>query len=144
MIMDFRLILHAAATLLMTGAAWFVQVVHYPLMAAVGRQHFARYEHLHRRRTTLVVAPLMVAEAGAALWLLASPPAGLPRWHTVLGAALVAGIWLSTFAVQVPLHDKLSSGFEERAHRLLVATHAWRTAAWTLRSALALWWLASS
>ncbi len=141
--MDSRLFLHAAATLLMTGVAWFVQVVHYPLMAAVGRADFSRFETLHRQRTAWLVAPLMVAEAGAAFWLLAAPPVGAPLWQTALGAALVAGIWISTFAVQVPLHEKLSNGVDERAHRLLVSTHALRTAAWTLRSALALWWLAS-
>ena len=30
------LLLHAAATLFMTGLIWFVQVVHYPLFARVG------------------------------------------------------------------------------------------------------------
>lgn len=142
--MDLRLALHAAATLLMTGVAWFVQVVHYPLMAAVGAAEFARYEELHRRRTTFVVAPLMVAEAALALWLVVAAPAGLPPWEAGAGLVLVAGIWISTFAVQVPLHESLSRGFDAQVHQKLVATHLWRTAAWTLRSLLAVWWLASA
>jgi hypothetical protein len=31
-----------ASTLFMTGLSWFVQVVHYPLFAAVGPDAFAR------------------------------------------------------------------------------------------------------
>ena len=32
---------HAAATLFMVGVIWFVQVVHYPLMARVSASEFA-------------------------------------------------------------------------------------------------------
>jgi hypothetical protein len=41
--------------------------------------------------------------------------------------------WLSTWRVQIPLHDKLSAGFDAQAHQRLVATNWWRTAAWTMR-----------
>ena len=33
---DVLLLVHAASTLFMAGVIWFVQVVHYPLMASVG------------------------------------------------------------------------------------------------------------
>lgn len=139
----FVLALHAAATVAMTGLAWFVALVHYPLMAEVGRDAFPRYERLHRQRTTWIAAPLMVAEAVLALWLLAAPPPGAPAWQTAPAAGLVAAIWLSTFAVQVPLHARLTRGFDAALHRKLVLSHWWRTAAWTLRSLFALAWLAS-
>jgi hypothetical protein len=35
--------------------------------------------------------------------------------------------------LQVPLHQKLSSGFDAAVHRRLVATNWWRTVGWTLR-----------
>ena len=37
-------IVHVLATWFMTGVIWFVQVVHYPLMARVGAEGFAAYE----------------------------------------------------------------------------------------------------
>ena len=40
--------------------------------------------------------------------------------------------------VQVPLHRRLQGGFDAAAHRRLVRTNWLRTAAWTLRAALAL------
>ncbi|MEY4607349.1 MAG: hypothetical protein RLY45_2109, partial [Actinomycetota bacterium] len=39
---------HLVATMFMVGLIWFVQVVHYPLMAAVGEQQFVAYEDRHR------------------------------------------------------------------------------------------------
>jgi uncharacterized membrane protein len=135
---------HAAATLWMTGLAWFVQLVHYPLMAAVPPEAFILFERLHRQRTTWIVAPLMLAEAASAAWLLLAPPAGVGHRWTAAGAGLLALIWISTFAVQVPLHERLTGGFDGRLHRRLVRSHWLRTSAWTLRSALALWWLAAA
>lgn len=140
---EFLLALHAAATLLMTGLAWFVAVVHYPLMAEVGGQEFPRYERLHRKRTTWLVTPLMAAEAGLAAWLSVFPAPAVALWQLYAASALLAAIWVSTLAVAVPLHQRLSQGFDPAVHRRLAVTHFWRTAAWTLRSVLALAWLAA-
>ena len=63
------LLAHAGTACAMTGLIWFVQVVHYPLMADVDAQAFATYHREHSRLTTLVVGPLMLIEAGAAMWI---------------------------------------------------------------------------
>ena len=44
------LLLHTLSTLSMLGLIWFVQIVHYPLMARVGRVRFHAYETDHQRR----------------------------------------------------------------------------------------------
>lgn len=128
------LLVHAGATVAMAGLVWFVQLVHYPLFAHVGRDGFARYELEHTRRTTWLVAPLMLVEAATALALLAADPSAL----TVAGAALLGVVWLSTALVQVPLHGRLERGFDAGAHRRLVRSNAVRTSAWTGRAAIAL------
>jgi hypothetical protein len=128
------LLVHAGATVAMAGLAWFVQLVHYPLFAQVGRDGFARYEAEHTRRTTWLVAPLMLAEAASTLVLLVADPSTL----TVVGAALLGVVWLSTALVQVPLHGRLQRGFDADAHRRLVRSNAVRTAAWTGRAVIAL------
>ena len=56
-----------ASTLYMTGVIWFVQIVHYPLMARVGGAQFREYSRLHQLQTTWVVAPAMLAAAVAAV-----------------------------------------------------------------------------
>jgi hypothetical protein len=129
--------LHLAATWFMCGVIWFVQVVHYPLFGSVTAEAFAAYERRNTRLTTLVVGPVMVVEALSALALTVGP---LARGGAapVVGLALLAGIWLSTFLLQVPAHAVLERGFDARAHRRLVRTNWIRTAAWTARGVVAL------
>lgn len=143
-----NLLLQNATTLAMTGIIWFVQIVHYPLFASVGRDGFAAYEAQHADRTGWVVGPLMCAELAGALLLLSSRmrPAGISMREAVWGVALVAMIWLSTFLVQVPLHQQLHAGYDAAAVQRLVTTNWVRTAAWSTRALLVLrmvwqvWW----
>ncbi len=130
---------HAGATWFMVGLIWFVQVVHYPLMGAVPASVFSEYAAAHQRRTTWVVGPMMLLEAGSALLLVLVPHGqvvGMPtRW---IGLGLLAFIWVSTFSVQVPLHVKLTKGFDRVVWQRLVATNWLRTGAWTVRGIIAL------
>lgn len=132
------LLIQAFASLALTGLIWCIQVVHYPLFAAVGRDGFARYEADHARLITLVVGPLMLVELAASLWLVAMRPAGVPAWMVWTGLALVAAIWLSTAVVQVPCHARLAAGFDPEVHARLVSSNWIRTAAWTARGFLSL------
>ncbi len=132
------LVAQAAATLALCGLVWFVQVVHYPLFARVGVERFPGYEREHQRRTTRVVAPLMAVEALAAAALVLVDPGAA----TAAGATLVLALWLSTFAVQVPLHRRLAQGFDAPSQARLVRTNWARTAMWSARGAVVLWLLA--
>lgn len=133
------LLVHLAATLYMTGLVWFVQVVHYPLFAHVDGARFQSFERAHLERTRPVVGPPMLAEALTGAALLVWAPSGVPLSARLLGAALLAGIWLSTWRLQVPVHERLARRFDPADHRRLVGSNWIRTAAWTLRSALVLW-----
>lgn len=138
------LLIHAASTLFMTGLIWFVQIVHYPLMARVGRAGFADYEQLHSNYTTLVVGPPMLAEMATALWLAAMPPPRIGATVVWTGLALLLLIWASTWLLQVPQHTILAAGFDPQAHQRLVLTNWIRTGLWTIRAILVLWMLKSS
>jgi hypothetical protein len=138
------LVVHAAATLMMTGLIWFVQVVHYPLMQQVGPGGYIAYQKAHMQRTTWVVAPLMLAEGLTAcvlaLLLRSGPRAGL-AW---LNLGLVAGIWLSTAFLQVPCHRRLEQGLDITVARRLVRGNWLRTAIWSLHALAALALLAAT
>lgn len=124
----------------MTGLIWFVQIVHYPLFARVGAVEFQGYEQAHQRLTTFVVMPLMLVELvttiALATWF---RPVEIPALAVWMGVCLLAAIWLSTFLLQVPQHERLARGFDIHAHGLLVAGNWIRTVAWTTRSLLLLW-----
>ncbi|MBX3434135.1 MAG: hypothetical protein KF847_12500 [Pirellulales bacterium] len=136
--MNAVLLIHAASTWAMAGLIWFVQLVHYPLFARVGAAGFVEYERLHCRRTTWVVAPLMLAELASAAWLALAPSSPAPVVVAWLGLALVVALWLSTALVQAPLHGRLSQGYDDRTAQKLTTSNWFRTLAWSVRGIVAL------
>lgn len=142
--MNFQTIflVHSACTLYLVGLIWTIQQVHYPLMDRVGDEQFVRYERDHGQSITPIVGPPMVIELFTALLIVSGNlPPWMPRWTAVAGLAAVALIWLSTFLLQVPYHDRLLSGFDAEVHRKLVTTNWVRTILWTARGALVIYWL---
>ncbi len=132
------LLVNAAATWAMVGLIWFVQLVHYPLFARVGPEGFVAYEAAHKTRTGLVVALFGPLEVLTALALVVRRPAATDPGLVLGAAALAVLVWLVTIAVQVPLHGRLSTGFDPDDVRRLVRTNALRTLIWTGRGALVL------
>ena len=72
------LVAQAVASGMMAGIIWFVQVVHYPLFAAVPGAD-GGYARENQARTARVVLPPMLVEAAAAAWLAVDPPAAVGR-----------------------------------------------------------------
>ena len=125
----------------MTGIIWFVQLVQYPSFAQVDSTSFPAFHTHHSSRISLVVAPLMIAEAISGLAFLWAPLRVQTPWQIWLGIGLIAFIWASTFLLQVPAHSQLASGFEERSWRMLVRSNWLRTVAWSARAGLVTYWL---
>ncbi|MEM8525700.1 MAG: hypothetical protein AAGG68_13745 [Bacteroidota bacterium] len=129
---------HLFATIFMTGLIWLVQIVHYPLMDGVGIDLFTTYEARHTQTISYIVLPMMLIELGTAALLVLNPSIFATKWLWV-GLILLLLIWASTFFLQVPLHQQLSSNFDVDAHRKLVNSNWIRTVLWTLRSGILLW-----
>jgi hypothetical protein len=136
------------ATDFMTGVIWFVQIVHYPLMAGWPHDDFDAWAAVNMDRTGWVVMPVMLVEGAAAAALLVRRPKRVPAWLPWLAAALLLGVWASTFLLQVPCHARLALGWDEQAHARLVATNWIRTLLWTARlgavAAVAGGWMAAA
>lgn len=130
---------HAAATLYLVGVIWIVQILVYPLMKTVGDDGYAAYHNLHTTRISPLVAPAMIVELLTAIYFVISPFETIDYRLFRFGFVLVLTIWLSTFLVQVPLHERLGGAFDANAQRKLVRTNWIRTVAWTMRGALVLW-----
>lgn len=134
-IMKSILLSNLFATLFMTGLIWFVQIVHYPLFADVGREQFSAYEFRHQRLTTWVVAPVMLIELVTTVLLIKQLPAEFVR-NAWIGLGLVMACWVVTAIWSVPTHRKLEGGFDAAAINWLINTNWIRTVAWTARSLL--------
>jgi hypothetical protein len=61
----------------MVGVIWFVQLVHYPLLAVVPVESAKEVAEKHQKWTGIVVGPPMAVEGVATLILWANTPAGV-------------------------------------------------------------------
>jgi hypothetical protein len=130
------LVANLAGTAIMVGFIWTIQLLNYPMMAAVPADDFPAYEAVHTRRVSVllaIIAPLeVVAAAGVALFV-----PDVPRWLSVGAGAVLVAIWVSTGVYYAPIHGRLSSGFDPELLRRLVTTNWLRTGAWTVRGVAA-------
>jgi len=125
----------------MTGIIWFVQLVQYPSFAQADSASFADFHAHHSSSISLIVAPLMIAEAISGVAFLWAPLRVQTSWQIWLGIGLIAFIWASTFLLQVPAHRQLDSGFDEASWQMLVRSNWLRTIAWSARAGLVTYWL---
>lgn len=136
------LLANGASTLMVCGLIWTIQIVHYPSFHYVTPERFAHFEAFHQRRISMVVVPLMLMELVTSLGLLWYRPDGLPVLWSVFGVVLVVLIWATTFTLQVPLHNRLSEGYDKQAITALVTGNWLRTLIWSLRGLLVLYAMA--
>lgn len=130
---DVALIANAAATSVMVGVIWFVQHVHYPLLATFTIHDAPHVAVEHQRRTGHVVAIPMAVEGVSTLILLVARPDGVSVLWPWVGAILLAVALGSTVLLSVPLHARMAARPEADTGRRLVVTNWPRTVAWSLR-----------
>lgn len=117
-------------TATLVGLIWTIQLVHYPAFRYVDRDQFVNFHKMHTLRITLFVAPVMVVELMAALYLLFVMSFS---GQQLLLSLLVLGTWLSTFFLSVPQHNILAQGKDEKRILKLIQYNWVRTTLWTLK-----------
>ena len=129
-------VVHVAATWAMVGFSWTIQILQYPLLAAVPADAFPGFEAEHQRRVVAVLAIFGPVEVVMAALVFLTVPQ-VPAWLSLSSGLLLAGIWVATGVYYAPIHGRLSSGFDRVLHRRLVTTNWLRTIAWTVRGVAA-------
>jgi hypothetical protein len=132
------LLVHFAASFIMLGVMWFVQIAYYPNLQYIGGPEFIRYQQEHIRRVTAIAWAMLIVELITAAVLPFFPALLWRRWALFLNLLLLLVIWCSTWSVQVPLHKILEQGFEAEAHRRLVRSNWVRTICYSLRGVILL------
>ena len=128
------LLANFVATAVMMGVIWFVQWVHYPLLATVPVDGAVKVAEQHQRRTGQVLALPMAVEGVTTLWLLVSRPDAVSLILPWIGAVLLAVALGSTVFLSVPLHAKMATNPTADVGRRLVVTNWPRTIAWSARA----------
>ena len=132
-IAEIALVANVLATAVMVGIIWFVQRVHYPLLALVGTDRAAGVAVEHQRRTGQVVALPMAVEGVSTLVLLVERPDAVSVVWPWAGAVLLAVALGCTVLLSVPRHARMATAPDDEVGRSLVRTNWPRTVAWTLR-----------
>lgn len=122
-----------AATLLMTGLAWMVHLVHYPSFRYIEPRKFPEFHRFHSNRITFIAAPLMLAELGTAI-ILVFAPGFIPYSLSVPALLLITAIFADTSFRVVPVHNRLGAeGFDPGLINELCRKNRLRTILWTVR-----------
>lgn len=107
---------------------WMVQLIIYPGFVFVSMKHFVHWHKRYMMLITFIVAPLMFLQAG----LVAVQVILQGRWADWASLLLVIVLWLLTFLLAVPLHNRLGQpDTHEEVTEKLVAVNWYRTICWS-------------
>lgn len=130
--------LQIASCLFMAGVISIVQLIHYPSFRLIDRNQFSKFHAEHTQALGIIAGPSMLIELVTAIWICQSGEVWL-----MANLAAVVALWIITFGVSVPAHNRLASGFDEAAWLRLVRSNWLRTLLWISRGALMISFLVS-
>jgi hypothetical protein len=118
--------LHIITTSLLCGVIWIVQIVHYPSFAFINKESFKESMMFHQKKISFIVIPLMALEVLVLVF-------DEMTYRNYLNLLIVGLIWLCTFFIQVPIHNRLLHGYDEFLIKKLAKMNWIRTCLWTLK-----------
>ncbi len=130
-------VVHVAATWFLVGLIWTIHVVHYPSFSAIDRDRYPAFQASHMHKMGALVGPPWLIEGITVIAVFALAPTTGLRLLAVAGGLLEAVIIAVTILSSIPAHDRLSTGWNDDAHRSLLRGDRIRVISWTTRGILA-------
>ena len=132
-------LIHLISTAIIVGIIWVIQVVHYPSFYFIERDEYVSFQKFHMDKISYIVVPVMLIESISGFILIYN------ELNTVLliSMILLFFIWVLTGIFFVPIHQKLTSGYQEELVEKLVKINWVRTIFWTIRLLLVMAYLSS-
>lgn len=109
------------------GLIWVIQLVHYPSFLFIDPIEFSSFHGHHTYYMGVIAAPLMLAELGLGSYL------AFKSKKYIYPLVIIIIIWISTFCVQVPLHNQLEDSMDQEVIQQLIQTNWIRTGLWSLK-----------
>ena len=106
--MSFIFLFNLVLSFVAVGLIWTIQLVHYPSMSFISKDKFPAYHNFHSIRISILAMPLMIAELVTSIMLWYQNFNNTIQAVFLVNLIIVVLIWLSTFLIQVPLHNALS------------------------------------
>ena len=111
------------------GVILATQFVSYPMFLSVDRSSFTSYHMNYTFNISKIVLPLMILELFFVIEMLFNNY----NVFSLISFFLVVVIWLSTFLIQVPLHNSLSEKYCELKIKKLILSNWIRTCSWFVK-----------
>ena len=111
------------------GVILMTQILSYPLLLKLNKSNFYDYYNSYTKRISFIVIPLMIFEVFLSIILNTI----LNDFYLFASNILLLIIWGSTFLIQVPIHNKLSSNHSYSLINKLIFTNWIRTIAWIFK-----------
>ena len=111
---------------ILVGVILMTQILSYPLLLKLGISNFYNYYNSYTNRISFIVIPLMIFEVLLSIILNII----LNNFYLFASNILLIVVWGSTFFIQVPIHNKLSSNHSYVLINKLIYTNWIRTIAW--------------
>ena len=105
-----------------------VQFIIYPSFKSYNENKFKNFHSNYTRKMFLIVGPIMALELLCCIYLIYVDLTKISS----LGLILLI-IWILTFFMIVPIHNKLNIKFESLEHSRLLRLNAFRTLAWIFK-----------
>ena len=119
---------------ILLGIILMTQFVNYPLLDSYN-ENFHKIHQNYMKRMGYVVGPIMVLEFLIISFLFL---ANFENKVTVAMFLITCLIWLSTFLIQVPIHQDLTNKKEKKLIQRLINTNWIRTVLWSVKLVLSL------
>ncbi len=108
---------------------WIVQLIIYPSFTYYKNTNLLKWHRIYTGRVTIIVLPLMVSQLIISVIQVLN---GL-NLYTITSLFIIVILWLLTFLVFVPLHQKIDQNkFGSSTTVSLVNLNWFRTALWSL------------
>jgi hypothetical protein len=129
--MKYAILVTLIASWYLAGLSVTVALNVYPSFEFFHGEKWQRSHEHHSNRISWAVGPAWIVQAaGLAIWLFSSPQSTLAIW-TASALFALGAVGLTIFSA-VPIHQKLSQGFNADLLRKLRFTHVLRTISWLL------------
>ena len=115
---------------ILLGLILVIHFVHYKSFYFISDKEFINFHTFHTRSISYLVIPLMIVEASTSIIICFFYYGLLP----LINLILVLSIWIVTFFLQVPCHNKLSSGKSETTIKKLIDTNTIRVYLWLFKT----------
>jgi len=127
--MKFYFLIQIISNSVLLGIILVTQFITYPSFLSVSKQKFYHFHNKYVNRISFIVIPFMILE----LFSLCYISYILNDFLLIKSLIILLSIWLSTFIIMVPLHNKLSSKYEKELVIKLINYNWLRTLMWSIK-----------